>query len=759
MSRSDLSFLSLLAVGICTAILALPASAWPQPSSAGQWTWVGGSNTVSGPAGVWPGVYGTKGAPAPGNIPPTRENEMTWTGGDGRFWLFGGETFTTTLNRFFNDLWKFDPDTNEWTWMAGDSTVGSNCPVFSTTPYCGQPGVYGTLGTPAAANSPGGREFAQTWTDTNGHLWLYGGMGFDEAGNYVSLDDLWEFDSSTSEWTWMGGESTVPLDTTCTSCITGIPPVPGSLGAPAAGNTPGSLSWGTTWTDHNGDFWLFSGWGYAPSGAAALPNDLWEYSPSSGEWAWMGGSADFGDNGAIAGTYGTLGVPAPGNFPGTRLEDATWVDANGDLWLFGGEGADSTGARQNGYLNDLWKYNPNTEEWTWMGGSSILDCSDSKTYCYEPGIYGTLGQPSPANRPGSRIEAASWQDNTGDLWLFGGVGFDSTTTWLVGLNDLWEYDPTMNEWTWMGGSSNDSVGSIAGVYGALEVPSATNIPGARSSAASWTDRYGDFWLWGGYGADSAGVPGYENDLWKYQPASAVVSGTVGTPEFSPASGTYSNTQSITITDSTTGATIYYTTDGTIPTVDSTQYTNPIIVAATETVQAIATAPTLIQSALASATYTIPADFTLAINPASLTVQSGGSATATITLQNEGGFNSAVAFACSGLPQGVTCSFTPETVPTPAGVSYTTLTVSAPATSANRSPLIPGSALAAAVCLLGWRKRRRVELLLLVVSIAMLGAFTGCAGANKGTGYSTSTVTVTATSGALSHKTPFTLTVN
>lgn len=348
----------------------------------------------------------------------------------------------------------------------------------------------------------------------------------------------------------------------------------------------------------------------------------------------------------------------------------------------------------------------------------------------------------------------------GNLWLFGGEGFDSNSN-FANVNDLWKYNPSTNEWTWMSGNSNTSAGSVAGVYGKVGVPSAANVPGVRSSAASWTDKNGNLWLWGGYGADSAGVPGYENDLWEYQPAPPT---PTATPEFSPVAGTYSTTQSVIISDTTGGAAIYYTTDGTTPMTSSTQYTGPIVVAVTETIQAIATAPNDAQSAVASATYTIPADFTIAINPTAVTVQSGGSATTTITVQDEGGFNSTVAFACSGLPQGNACSFTPETVPTPAGISYTTLTVSASATSAalpgSRSPLIPGAVLAAVVCFFGRRKRRWMQLLLIALCITALGAFMGCGGgSNPGTGSSSSTITVTATSGSLSHSTYFMLTVN
>ncbi len=76
------------------------------------------------------------------------------------------------------------------------------------------------------------------------------------------------------------------------------------------------------------------------------------------------------------------------------------------------------------------------------------------------------------------------------------------------------------------------------------------------------------------------------------------------PTFSPAQGSYSSTQSVTIKDATTGATIYYTTSGVTPTTASTRYTAPITVSTSETIKAIATAPGYSQSAIASATYYI-----------------------------------------------------------------------------------------------------------------------------------------------------------
>ena len=61
---------------------------------------------------------------------------------------------------------------------------------------------------------------------------------------------------------------------------------------------------------------------------------------------------------------------------------------------------------------------------------------------------------------------------------------------------------------------------------------------------------------------------------------------------------------MTISDATSGATIYYTTDGTTPTTSSTKYTGQITVTASETIQAIAVASEYWNSAVASATYTV-----------------------------------------------------------------------------------------------------------------------------------------------------------
>ena len=76
------------------------------------------------------------------------------------------------------------------------------------------------------------------------------------------------------------------------------------------------------------------------------------------------------------------------------------------------------------------------------------------------------------------------------------------------------------------------------------------------------------------------------------------------PVFSPGGGSYSRAQTVTITEASTGTSIYYTTDGTIPTPSSTLYTGPVPIAYSTTLQAIAYGGTYGPSPIASADYAI-----------------------------------------------------------------------------------------------------------------------------------------------------------
>jgi hypothetical protein len=107
----------------------------------------------------------------------------------------------------------------------------------------------------------------------------------------------------------------------------------------------------------------------------------------------------------------------------------------------------------------------------------------------------------------------------------------------------------------------------------------------------------------GFGLQGEGTPA-DSTVNEWQDYSGGL--PAATPTFSPAAGAYTSAQTVTISETTSGAAIYYTTNGTTPTIGSTLYSSPITVSATEKVMALATAPGYLQSAVGSAAYTIGA---------------------------------------------------------------------------------------------------------------------------------------------------------
>jgi hypothetical protein len=448
----------------------IPRTSAPTPTP-NEWTWSSGATVVNKP-----GIYGTEGTTTSNSEPGERVNAVAWTDKSGNLWLFGGlgNGSASAPNGDLNDLWKYSE--GAWTWVAGSNTIE-------------QPG---TQGLPAAGNIPGARWEATGSSDAAGDFWLFGGLGIDSTGNRGYLHDLWKY--SGGQWTWISGPENAPAIPT--------PGVYGTKGTPDPANIPGARIGAVSWTDASGNFWLFGGEGPDSTGRSGILNDLWKY--SEGEWTWMSGSNLQGQ----IGTYGTLGTAAADNVPGSRTASVTWTDASGNFWLFGGQGNDSTTTSLCEtqpvpcLLNDLWKYSAG--QWTWMGGSNLMD---------QPGTYGIQGVPAPSNVPGARQFAVSWIDKTGDFWLFGGIAMDSTGT-FGDINDLWKYSG--GEWTWVSGSN---LFGQTGIYGNPGTAAPDDIPGARDSAVSWVDTSGELWLFGGTDVFSIPLPagGTFNDLWKYTP--------------------------------------------------------------------------------------------------------------------------------------------------------------------------------------------------------------------------------------------------
>jgi N-acetylneuraminic acid mutarotase len=711
----------------------------------GEWVWLSGDSYGS--------ATGTLGVPAPGNVPGSVSDASVWNDHNGNVWSFGGwGVGQSGQPGYTNQLWEFNLTTKEWTWWGGNLGIGTGC--YKLDGSCsvgpGTPGMYGTLGTPAASNIPGGRVLATSWTDSMGSLWLFGGEGYDANNSNGNLNDLWKFDPSIKQWTWMGGSNDM---TNGHGAGVGHPGVYGTLGVAAAGNIPGSREGGVGLVDSNGNFWLFGG-DDGPLGDHF--NDLWKFNPSTNQWTWVAGSSSV----TQAGVYGVLGTFAAENAPGARDAAAGWIDSKGNFWIFGGTGYDAVGNR--GFPTDLWEFNSANNQWAWMDGNKMEPpCASNPYGCAgQPGVYGAPGVPAASNFPGGREGPLSWTDHSGDFWLFGGYGFDANGNY-GDLNDLWEFNPSTKNWTWMSGSNTVIVviGGSSGVYGTLGSPAAGNFPGGRQNGLNWIDGSGNLWLFGGYGLNSTGNVSNLNDLWEYQAPVAV------TPTFSVSGGTYTSAQTVTISDSAPGATVYFTTDGTKPTTSSTLFISPITVSVSETVQAIAVVPNDANSEIISATYVIPPTFTVASTTTDLVVKSATQGTVNLTITPQNGFNSPVAFSCSGLPVGASCSFSPTTL-TPPGTKTTILTITAQRLSASMHAaprsFFPAAAITFGICLCGWRRRRSIRLLLLLAvfsATVFLGGCSGAGGEGTSTGPVTSMVTVTATSGSIQQSVTVSLTVD
>jgi N-acetylneuraminic acid mutarotase len=432
-----------------------------------QWTWVSGDSSVNQLS-----TYGTKGTPAAGNTPGSRGGAASWSDAWGNFWLFGGYA---SSSGYMNDMWKYVPSANHWTWLSGDSTRSPG-------------GVYGIKGQADSVNKPGGRVGAVTWTDSSGNFWLFGGRT-EIPNKIVAFNDLWKYSPATGWWTWINGDSSFSQ--------AGFY---GTKGIPTANNKPGARYMGVTWTDMAGNFWLFGGWRISKNPPFGLLNDLWKYDPLSNQWTWLSGDSTIN----VSGVYGTKGIAASINTPGSRSGSVSWMDKSGNLWLMGGN---AFPVYVLGNQNDLWKYSPSTGLWTWMGGDTdkIIEGTSSRP------SYGIKGVPAPANRPGGRSGGSSWTDTAGHFWLFGGYGASDRQDGQ--LNDLWKYVPETGLWTWVGG---ENVHSRAGIYGSKGIASPANAPGSRQGHSSWIDAFGSLWLFGGSGyGKSITRDGPLNDLWKY----------------------------------------------------------------------------------------------------------------------------------------------------------------------------------------------------------------------------------------------------
>ncbi len=291
----------------------------------------------------------------------------------------------------------------------------------------------------------------------------------------LSTNSSSAFCQSEYDWIYVSGDTTTELP----------PSYPSAIGKTGS---PGGRWMAGTWVDQAGDLWLFGGRGHSVQSIVRY-SDMWKFDVSESRWYWMGGSFFFNDSSVYPLSVGEVGQP------GSRESPATWIDDNGHFWMFGGNGSGVTPGTV-GPLNDMWKYNPTTNIWTWQGGSKVIN---------DPGDY-SAGH-GMAGLPAARFDSAFGKTEGGAFLLFGG------TSGAVRRNDLWRFSPASGIWTWLDGSSSpEAPGQYPAQIGLA------GLPGARTSSAFWTDNNGYLWIFGGMGVYTGTTNARLADLWRYEPA-------------------------------------------------------------------------------------------------------------------------------------------------------------------------------------------------------------------------------------------------
>ncbi|MBF0314192.1 MAG: hypothetical protein HQK52_12310 [Oligoflexia bacterium] len=355
------------------------------------------------------------------SIPGSRSGAAIASVGE-NFYIYGGYgyDFLGDSMKYLNDLWKYQESSGEWSRVAGELVSGGLA-------------IYDTENSFSSAARPGSRSYASMGSKGDGSgLWLYGGYGYagtPPAGSASgTLADLWLYRTSDNMWAYVHGSKTINNGGSCIGISAA------TRGTPSSSIYPGARYNASVAVEPTSNaLWMFGGNGYGCSDAGpGRFNDLWRFHPdasssAAGIWSYESGTPNASD---VEGVYGTRSIPSTTNIPAARYGHSMWgaIDAvSGDysLYVFGGYG--SAGG-VSGYLNDLWRYNTRTREWTWLAGSSSVDSAESST---GSGIFSSSNTPR-----GKAFGGFCSGSSKGKFWIFGGSGVGGIGT----NNELWKFD-------------------------------------------------------------------------------------------------------------------------------------------------------------------------------------------------------------------------------------------------------------------------------------------------------------------------------
>ncbi|MFN9320800.1 MAG: kelch repeat-containing protein, partial [Chitinophagales bacterium] len=349
-----------------------------------------------------------------------------------------------------------------WTWLHGDTLY-----------QAGTNASRGVRGVPSPTNMPQALDWGYLthWSDNDNNLWLIQKDSF-------GLPDLslmvWKYNMTTNHWTWMTGYDSFKIKSTYSSSV--INDYKSSL----FGANPSNIKLSINWVDNSGNYWFVSNdyttnhYYLTKFNIQTLEFEIKDYRPNNYSFK------------------GPQGQALAANFPDV-IESTYWVKGS-DVYVYGGYNRDRDSVSQ-----EMWKYSMATNLWTWLRGEKMIE---SKS------VYGTKGIATSDNQPHTRENSTKNWVIGSKLYLFGGnVKFSMP-------NDLWEYDITTNQWTWLHG---DSLPSEKGVY-----PSGHCIEDPRihpSGRIFYTSPIQSklcdkvFWLYSGTAKNSA----TSEELWMYKP--------------------------------------------------------------------------------------------------------------------------------------------------------------------------------------------------------------------------------------------------
>ncbi len=226
-------------------LLDLKGCLWKYKISTNNWIWMKGDTTGTP-------YFGVKGVPNINNTPGNTLYAFTrWIDSNDNLWLMysGADIHYTTL-------FKYEINTNMWTWISGDTTINNSIPDYGNA-LCD----YDKTLTPYRRG-----EARACWTDNCDNLWLMGGYGCAQVCG--DLNDLIYFDTQALKWIRAGNDTTYNSSS-----------IYGTIGISSPTNKPAARSGALPFKDLNGNLWVYGGLKWNTNQHFG---DLWRYTMDAG---------------------------------------------------------------------------------------------------------------------------------------------------------------------------------------------------------------------------------------------------------------------------------------------------------------------------------------------------------------------------------------------------------------------------------------------------------------------------------------------